>query len=165
MKLRTQVLVFGLAAALTTLGASPALAAKGVKKNQGKGAEHHHRGTVVAVDHKKGMLEIAEHHKGKKKNGKGANHLHKFTVNAGTKVFTELGNGPKHASNFAAVHKGEHVSVAAHEHHADAIVIHHHKKNGKNGKKRVNANNNLNAGMKSVINPGFKTAKKVTRRK
>jgi hypothetical protein len=147
-------------------GASPALAAKGVKKNNGKAVEHHHHGVVVAVDHKKGHLEIREHHKGKKKNGAAAQvktHLHKFNVNPATKVFSEFGKNQKKPSNFAAVHKGEHVSVAAHEHHADSIVIHHHHQKGK--KKASTTNKTVASGVKSVANPGFKGVKTLTRRK
>ena len=156
--------VFPITPSSTMAELADSWAAKGVKKNNGKAVEHHHHGVVVAVDHKKGLLEISERHKGKKKNGVAQvkTHLHKFNVNAGTKVFSEFGKNQKKPSNFAAVHKGEHVSVAAHEHHADSIVIHHHHQKGK---KKASTNATVASGVKSVANPGFKGVKKLTRRK
>jgi hypothetical protein len=152
MKLRSHLTVLGLAVALIAAGASPALAAKGVKKNKkGTTTEHQHHGVVVHVDHKKGLLEIRSHHKGsKKKNGKvakGATHLHRYTVTASTKVFSQHGK-KRTPSNFSHVRKGEHVSVASHNGHADIIVIHHRTK----GKKAVSTNTGVkNKGNKNKV--------------
>ena len=110
------------------LCATPAMAAKGIKKNQ----EHHISGKVVSVQPagkgKEGTLTIhVTHHKHKKGTAvattKGTNKT--FTINAHTKVDV----GPKGKNlGLSALRPGEHVTVFAHQHHADKVVIHHHKK-------------------------------------
>lgn len=121
MSLRTHLVAIAVAFAVFFGGASQAQAAKGVKKKTSATAEHHHNGKVVAVDHKSGIISIQEHHKAKKKTAR--TQVHKFTVTSTTKVFTGV-NKQRKPSNFAAVHKGEHVSIAARNHHADTVVIH-----------------------------------------
>jgi hypothetical protein len=113
--------------AITGLCASPAPAAKGIKKHQ----EHHIRGTIVSVHHGKqgtpGSVTIhVTHHKHKKGTTaivhKGANHT--LTVDRHTHVH----NAANLPVGHMALHKGEHVTVATHNGHADQIRIHHHRK-------------------------------------
>jgi hypothetical protein len=121
MKLRQSLLVLGVIFGLSA-GASNAFAAKGVKKK----AEHHHKGVVVSVGD--GTITIKTHHHKKKKAAAGAARQHElsFTVNAATKVEIDHKGVHKPAS-LAALHKGEHVTIASKEKHADKIAIHHHK--------------------------------------
>jgi hypothetical protein len=119
----------------TILGicASPAPAAKGVKKN----GEHHVQGRVVAVVPAKGgakgtLIVHVTHQKHKKGTPivikKGADHT--FTLDGMTQVH-HLPKGVPAPQT--ALHKGEHVTVLAHQHHADKVAIHHVKKKGKVG--------------------------------
>jgi hypothetical protein len=118
------------AAVALTLGfcATPAPAAKGVKKN----GEHHVTGKIVAVHHGKAgaggtLIVHVPHHKQKKGLGvvvkKG--HDHTFTINPNTRVMGVPAGRPQ---GIAALHAGQHVTVHAHRHHADAVAIHHHHK-------------------------------------
>jgi hypothetical protein len=141
MNLRTHLPAIGTVLALLFAGAAPAQAAKAVKKKNAAATEHHHHGKVIAVDHKSGFITIQEHHKSKKKiNNRNVTHTHKFSVNNASRFFVAH-NKQRRATNFAAVHKGEHVSVAAHNHHADSVVIHTKaaKAAKKNNRKFTNA--------------------------
>ncbi len=130
------IMVVGLAALLAT-GAGTAEAAKGVKKK----GEHKIQGIVVAVDHHKhgGTLTVKTRNHHKKKNSataaagqKGKGHVQKFHVGKDTKI--TAGHGQKHHPvSFAALHKGEHVTILAKGHQAEKVEIHRHhaKKKGK----------------------------------
>jgi hypothetical protein len=120
--LRQTLLVLGVIFGLS-VGASSAFAAKGVKKK----AEHHHKGVVVSVGD--GTITIKTHHHKKKKAATAGAPKHQelsFTINAATKVEIDS-KGVHKPATLAALHKGEHVTIASKEKHADKIAIHHHK--------------------------------------
>jgi hypothetical protein len=125
MNLRSVLIASALVLGLL-IGASTAQAAKGVKKNPNQNGEHHHHGKVVEVNHKAGHMVIVAHHHTKKKVGN-ANGVvgapMKFTVGMNTKFANKAGKQVQ-PTNFTALRVGEHVSVASHQHHADAVVIH-----------------------------------------
>ena len=119
--------------AILAIGASPAPAAKGVKKTQ----EHHIQGRVVSVQTvpgnvkgKKGPHAIltihVTHHKHKKNQNanavvaKGMTHTFNITMRSRIDV-----NQNVKGVGIAALRPGEHVTVFAHHHHADKVVIHH----------------------------------------
>ena len=114
------------AVVILALCASPAPAAKGVKKT----GEHHVKGTVVSVQPGKhvGHFHLTirvTHHKLKKGQvvvQKKATHTFTMTSN------TRMHGVPLNQPALAALHTGAHVTVAAHQHHADAVTIHHKKK-------------------------------------
>jgi hypothetical protein len=91
---------------------SPAPAARG------QVAEHHVHGVVVAIHHGNGVGTLTihtPHHNAKV--ARGANHT--FTITRNTQVHSTRGGfGP------GALRVGEHVTVAAHHHHADRVTIH-----------------------------------------
>jgi hypothetical protein len=134
--------------AVLALGASPAPAAKGVKKTH----EHHIRGKVVSVQSVKGhkgpnaTLTIqVTHHKHKKNQ-----HANAVVAQAGTRTFhlttasrINVNNNGKNGNNngslgIGALRPGSHVTVFAHHHHADRVVIDHSmkRKGAKNGIQR-----------------------------
>jgi len=137
------------AIAILAIGASPAPAAKGVKKTQ----ENHIQGTVVSVQTmngnakgKKGphaILTIQVTHQKHKKN-QNAN------VNANANANAAVANGTTQTFNIttksrldvnqnvkgvgiAALRPGQQVTVFAHNHHADRVVI----QQNANGKKKA----------------------------
>jgi hypothetical protein len=131
--------------AILAFGASPAPAAKGVKKTQ----EHHIRGTVVSVQTMNGnakgkkashaILTIqVTHHKHKKNQNQNANAnaavakgtTHTFQIT--TKSRLDVNQNVK-GVGIAALRPGQHVTVFAHNHHADRVVIEHNA----NGKKKA----------------------------
>jgi hypothetical protein len=114
--------------------ASPAPAAKGVKKTQ----EHHIRGKVVSIQtananvkgnakgkaapHATLTIHVSNHKHKKGQNpavAKGS--MHTFHVTMHTRV--DAGKNARGAG-VAALRPGEHVTVFAHNHHADKVVIH-----------------------------------------
>jgi hypothetical protein len=114
-----------------TVGSSTAHAGKGAKKG-----EHHHRGTVVAVEENggHGHITVKVHHQHKKTVNAAGSKLEKFHISASTKF--ELVSKQEHRpATVAAVHVGEHVLILAHEHHADMVEIAHHHHKPKKGKK------------------------------
>jgi hypothetical protein len=140
--------------AVLAIGASPAPAAKGVKKNH----EHHIRGKVVSVQSVKGQkgphatLTIqVTHHKHKKNQNANA-----VVAQAGTRTYqlttasrinvnnVKNGNNVNNVNNnngslgIGALRPGAHVTVFAHHHHADRVVINHSmkRKGAKNGIQR-----------------------------
>jgi len=125
-------LIFG----LLGVGASPALAAKGVKKKPVNGAQHAH-GVVTHVHHHPaktsaghiGEITIKTHHHKKKGQpavaGKKLSHTHKYTVGQNTTFATVQGKKHQPAS-FAAVHVGEHVVISHNGNHANSVHIHKH---------------------------------------
>ncbi len=124
---------------------SAAEAAKGVKK---KGREHRHAGVVVGVDHKTGHFTIRTHHRGtKKKNvaNAGRGRDMRFRV-SNTSQFFHVTKKLKQKVSFAMLHGGEHVSLAAHNDHADDVIIHGKIKKRIQGKK---------TGIKRVIKRKF----------
>jgi hypothetical protein len=124
--LRHSLLVVGLVCALT-VGASNVHAAKGVKKK----GDHHHRGVVVSVE--KDSITIKTHHHKKKKNlavGAVKTHEKTFTIDTATKVEIDT-KGEHKPATLKALHKGEHVTIASKDKHADKIDIHHHHKKKK----------------------------------
>jgi hypothetical protein len=122
------------AIAVFAICASPAPAAKGVKKTQ----EHHILGKVVSVQtananvkgNAKGKAAAhatltihVSHHKHKKGQNvavaKGSTHTFQITMH------TRVDAGKKgQGAGVAALRPGEHVTVFAHHHHADKVVIH-----------------------------------------
>jgi hypothetical protein len=126
VNLRHSLLVVGLTFALTA-GASNAFAAKGVKKK----TDHHHRGVVVSVD--KDSITIKVHHHKKKKNlavSTPKEHEKTFRIDGATKVEIDT-RGEHKPATVKALHKGEHVTIASKDKHADKIDIHHHHKKKK----------------------------------
>lgn len=133
MNLRNAIVVL----VTLALGAAPAYAGKGVKKNA---VEHRHHGRVIAIHHhpKKGEMTVTikvHHHK--KKNvaavaapavvGVKHHHAHRsFHVTRGTAVEVVRGSAHQPATA-AAIHKGAHVSIHAHQHMADKVAVHHKK--------------------------------------
>ena len=122
------------AVAMLGISASPASAAKGVKKT----GEHHVHGTVVSVQHaakgKHGTLTIRVAHHKHKKGQKAVNGAHAkkgatqtFTIDHHTRV-DGAGNGK---NGLHALRPGEHVTVAAHHHHADRVTVNHAKVHAK----------------------------------
>lgn len=122
-----------------TLGASPAFAAKGVKKKPTNGVHVVH-GVVTQVHHDKaktsaghiGEITIKTTHSKKKgksatAGGKSASHTQKFSVGSGTK-FEQAHGKQVTPAHFAAVHAGEHVAIQAKGNHAELVAIHHHAK-------------------------------------
>jgi hypothetical protein len=101
---------------------APAPAAKGVKKT----GIHQVSGKIVAVHHgKKGHGTITiqvTHHKQKKGLAVRGQAVHRatFTVSHTTQIHTAT--NVRHA--LASLHAGEHVTILAHHHHADRIMIH-----------------------------------------
>jgi hypothetical protein len=113
--------------AIMGICASPAPAAKGIKKNQ----EHHFRGTIASVHNgKKGAPGTVTIHVTHYKHKKGTDALvkvgsnHVLTLDRHTHVHTAAHVPVSHM----ALHHGEHVTVAAHNQHADRIVIHHRRR-------------------------------------
>jgi len=113
-------------------GASPAFAAKGVKKNANETHEFH--GVVIHVQHHKGKvanghigeITIKTHHK-KKKAGAvvvKASH-HKFSVSNNTQ-FVLVHNKLLQPGKFGEVHDGEHVTIKEKDGHAELVAIHRH---------------------------------------
>jgi hypothetical protein len=137
--------VGALVVGVLALGASPALAAKGVKKS----GEHKVHGIVESVHHDAKAAaggsggqegEITVKVRNNKKKGQAAAKgskkagakTERFTVGKETKF--EATNGKQHhAVTFAAVKPGEHVVIEAKGHHAEKVTIHHHS--GKKGAK------------------------------
>jgi hypothetical protein len=113
--------------------ASPAPAAKGVKKTQ----EHHIRGKVVSVQtanakgkkapHATLTIHVTNHKQKKGQNIAAANvaaakgSTHTFHVTMHTRV--EAGRNAN-GVGIAALRPGTHVTVFAHHHHADKVVVH-----------------------------------------
>ncbi len=131
MNLRTYFAVLGIVLGIA-VAAPQAFAAKGVKKNTT--GEHLIHGTVTHVEHKgdhHGEITVKTHHHKKKGQPAVAGvkaeqaHHHKFSVSPNTKFIVVHGQDAN-AATFAAVHKGEHVEILAHEHHAEMVTIHHH---------------------------------------
>jgi hypothetical protein len=124
--LRHSLLVLGLVCGLT-VGASNAYAAKGVKKK----SEHHHRGVVVSVEKDTITIKV-HHHRKKKKVAVDAPKTHEktFAIDAATKVKIDA-KGEHKPATLKALHKGEHVTIASKDKHADKIDIHHHHKHKK----------------------------------
>ena len=140
--MRAFLISAALIAGLLGVGVSPALAAKGVKKNNVNGMHHVH-GVVTNVHHHKartaaghiGEITIkVQHHKKKGQpavNGKKANgQTHTFAVVAGTQ-FTSVHGKQHRPSAFAAIRPGEHVSILAKGNLAESVAIHHHAKGKK----------------------------------
>ena len=137
--MRTLYASLALAFGLLVAGASPAQAAKGVKKKTA--GSHYTHGVVTHVHHHKvknanghtGELTVKTHHH--KKKGQPAvagkkltGHTHKFSFSHSTR-FTAGHGKSKRAVSSSAVHKGSHVAVSHTGHHADAVAVHtHHKK-------------------------------------
>ena len=128
-----RVLVISAALAFGLLSASPAFAAKGVKKKAASGVAH---GVVTHVEHHKvkapnghlGEITIKTHHSKKKgqpaaAGKKVAGHTHKFTVGTNT-AFALVHGKQSQTAGFAAVHKGEHVAITHTANHATAVKIH-----------------------------------------
>ena len=140
--MRTMLMVGGLVMGLVAVGASPAFAAKGVKKN----GEQKVHGIVVEVRHDakagsgnsgghEGEITIKVHTKKGKSGGKNAaSKTERFTVSKETKF--ESTNGKQHhAATFADVKPGEHVAIEHKGHHADKVTIQHHNAKKKPGTK------------------------------
>ncbi len=88
--------------------------------------EHHVKGIVEHVHHEGPehghiLVKVHVHH-----DGRAGTHVkeERFTVGPHTKIHVE-GKGHHH-HGLGALHHGEHVTIIAHEHHADVIIIHHH---------------------------------------
>ncbi|WP_157369806.1 hypothetical protein [Zavarzinella formosa] len=124
---------------LLCVSATPAFAAKGVKKKPQNGI-HHIRGVVVQVHHHPkatsaghiGEITVKTHHRKKKsgsaaKGAKVSGHIHKLSVGSNTKFSSHKGK-LKTPASFAAVHRGEHVMISAKGGHAEAVAILHHGK-------------------------------------
>jgi hypothetical protein len=138
ISMRTLLTVGAVVVGLLAAGASPALAAKGVKKN----GEQKVHGVVVSVHHhdakaggansgNEGEITIKVHSHKKKgqaaaKGGKKAgSKTERFTVGKETRF--EVTNGKQHhAATFADVKPGEHVVIEHKGHHAEKVTIHHH---------------------------------------
>jgi hypothetical protein len=131
--MRTMLMVGALVMGLVAVGASPAFAAKGVKKN----GEQKVHGIVVEVHHDakagsgnsaghEGEIAIKVHTKKGKSGGKNAaSKTERFTVGKETKF--EAITGKQHqAATFADVKPGEHVVIEHKGQHADKVTIHHH---------------------------------------
>ncbi len=130
-------LIFG----LLSSGANSAFAAKGVKKKATNGSHQAH-GVVTHVHHHKGVtanghigeITIKTHHHKKKgqaaaKGNKVSGHTHKFSVGTSTKF--SVAHGKQHtAASFAAIHKGEHVSIVHKGNHASSVTVHKHTTKG-----------------------------------
>jgi len=135
--MRTMFTTVALTFGLLVAGVSPAFAAKGVKKNGS--TTHKVHGVVTEVSHAKGKSGNTAHegeitvkvHQGKKKGQPAASgkktsaKTEKFTVGKETQFVVVKGK-QQHASSFAAVKVGEHVTVMAKGHHAESVVIHEH---------------------------------------
>ena len=112
---------------MSAVCASPAPAAKGVKKT----GEQHLSGKIVAVHHgKKGHGTITvqvTNHKQKKTVAAPRQivHTRTFTVTHATRIHGAA-NGRQ---GFTALRAGEHVTIAAHHQHADRITIQHPHRN------------------------------------
>jgi hypothetical protein len=125
---------------LLSAGASPAFAAKGVKK---KGVHHVH-GVVTQVNHHKGQkgggeFFVKTHHHKKKGQAaavgqKGAGQTHKFTFGAGTR-FTVVNKKQQGQAGANALRAGEHVMITHKGNHAEVVAIHSNAKNVKKKKK------------------------------
>ena len=126
MQLRAPLVVAGLVLGLAVT-APQVRAAKGVKKK----GDHWVHGTVIHVEHRAnntGEITVKVHHARKKiavVAGQPAAHHHRLLVGPQTQFAIKAGQMEK-ATTFAAVRKGEHVSVLARTHHADKVVIHRH---------------------------------------
>lgn len=109
---------------LLVVCAAPARAAKGVKKN----GQQHLSGKVVAVNHGKkghGTITITVHHHKQRKTvaaRRQTGQTRTFTVSHTTYV-QGAGSGRR---GLAALRAGEHVTIAAHNQHADRITVQHH---------------------------------------
>jgi hypothetical protein len=112
-------------------GASPAFAAKGVKKVPVNGVHEVH-GVVTHVQHHKGKaanghigeITIKTHHKKKKAGAVAVKTVtHKFSVGKNTH-FSLVHGKQHHAGNFAEVHDGEHVTIKEKDGHAESVAIH-----------------------------------------
>src|SRR4051794_22390231 len=110
MKLFTSLTAALIVGALTlTVGASPALAAKGVKKN----AEHKHHGKVVSVSGNSFVIHVHHHHKKKKqatanpaaKTAGKKGHDLTLKVNSSTK-FETAKKGVKAPASFSSLKPG-----------------------------------------------------------
>jgi hypothetical protein len=141
-------LIFGLLGA----GASPAFAAKGVKKKTPNGVHQTH-GVVTHVQHHKtknaaghiGEITIKTHASKKKgqqaaAGNKASGQTHKFSVGANTSFSIVQGKNHQPAS-FTALRTGEHVSISHTGSHANSVQIHSH-----NVKKATNKKTLTNKG-------------------
>lgn len=115
------------AVALLAICAAPAPAAKGIKKT----GERRVSGRIVSVHHgKKGngtiSIQVTHHKQRKGVAGQARRGLTQtFSVNHGTRVQGRA-NGQL---GLAALHAGEYVTIAAHQHHADLITIQQFNRN------------------------------------
>jgi len=117
---------------LVGAGASPAFAAKGVKKNDVNGVHELH-GVVTHIEHQKGKngngqigeITIKANHTKKKAGAASVKECsHKVTVTKNTHVAHVHGQLQQPAA-FGDVHVGHHVTIKVkQEGHADSVAIH-----------------------------------------
>ena len=132
--MRTFGTAFALVVGLLFTGATPAFAAKGVKKNASPDVVH---GVVVSVVHHKetkkntntGEVTIKTKHSKKKgqpaaKGAKTSKHTHKFTLGKNT-TYTSMHGKTSAPATAAALKAGEHVAITHKANHAESVVIHH----------------------------------------
>ncbi len=140
--MRTLITAAAVIFGLLSAGAAPALAGKGVKKNQANGV-HHVQGVVTHVQHHKGKnagghlgeITVKTHHSKKKgqpaaAGKKATHHTHKFIVTSTTK-FTHGNKNQQGPASFTSVRVGEHVTVTEKGNRAEVVAIHAHTKKKK----------------------------------
>jgi hypothetical protein len=107
--------ILALTSCVSSVSAAKASKASKTAKNHG---EHKISGTIVAV-HKHnhgGTITVRTDHHG---NAANQGHTKTFAIDHHTKI---------HGGH---MHKGTHVVILAHHHHADQVMIQHHLKNQK----------------------------------
>jgi hypothetical protein len=141
--MRGLITTFAVLIGFLATGATPAFAAKGVKKKDGSEAVH--KGVIVSITpiqgqatgvKKKGAnnannviaeITIKAHHAKKKsqpaaKGGKTGQHLHKFTIHKDTKFTLQTGKQQAPAS-LAVARVGEHVHITSKNMRAEHVTL------------------------------------------